>query len=186
MPSFITFLNLDILPATFTGNQIHMPDTVGLKYISPEFKNCMLIVQEFECIVDIIHSETRVDLMSGNNNSISFELNISNEDFLNYYIGVVKNVVVTTADNKTFQFPASFIQKFLCHDGIRGKFKLIYDQNHKLVSINRLSYWLLSINIFSIDFRPLISNFKSTRLKLAVYQEIDYAWDNKVKLLKLL
>jgi len=78
--------------------------------------------------------------MNGNNNSISFELNISSEEYLPYYKGIVKNVVVTTADNKTIQFPASFIQKFLSHDGIRGKFKLIFDHDHKLISIDRLNY----------------------------------------------
>ena len=77
--------------------------------------------------------------MSGHNNSITFNLDISSEEFLHYYKGVIQNVIVTTNENRTIQFPATFIQKFLSHDGVRGRFRLIYDQNHKLVSIDRVS-----------------------------------------------
>jgi len=68
-----------------------------------------------------------------------FELDISQEQFLHYYKGNVSQVLVTSLDNIKIQFPAQFIQKFVTHNGIKGRFRIIFDENNKLVSLNRVN-----------------------------------------------
>ncbi|HEC29072.1 MAG TPA: DUF2835 family protein [Gammaproteobacteria bacterium] len=75
--------------------------------------------------------------MSNEKNVQYFDLDISRDEFIYYYNGTVKNILVTTMENKKVQFPASMVQKFVDHYGVRGRFKIIYDNNNKLISINR-------------------------------------------------
>ena len=50
---------------------------------------------------------------------VTFSLSISNEKYLQYYKGSAKAVVVTADDGRKIQFPASKLQRFVKHDGIR-------------------------------------------------------------------
>jgi hypothetical protein len=71
--------------------------------------------------------------------TLYFNLDISHDEFLCYYKGIVNQVIVTTADNTKIQFPVQFIKKFVRHDGIHGRFKIVYDENNKLVSLDKLA-----------------------------------------------
>ena len=67
----------------------------------------------------------------------SFHLRISSDQYLDYYRGVVKNVVVRATSGQTVQFPASLLQRFVSPEGIHGDFVLECDDNNKLVGIKR-------------------------------------------------
>ena len=72
-------------------------------------------------------------------NQITFTIHISTEEFLEYYRGSAKNVVLILRNGQTIQFPANILQPFVSHDGVHGQFILRFDNQHKLVDIKRLS-----------------------------------------------
>ncbi|VAW61875.1 hypothetical protein MNBD_GAMMA08-2252 [hydrothermal vent metagenome] len=67
-----------------------------------------------------------------------FSLSISTEQYQAYYKGSAKFVRVQTEDGRSLKFPASELQKFVTHDGIQGRFEIVFNAQHKLVALNRL------------------------------------------------
>lgn len=67
-----------------------------------------------------------------------FTLNISAEQYKQYYAGVARFVQVTCDDGQVVRFPASILQTHLAHDGIHGNFVLRYDDNNRLVGLSKL------------------------------------------------
>ena len=67
-----------------------------------------------------------------------FRLHVSAEKYQSYYQGSAKAVIVTAEDGRTIKFPASALQKFDQHTGIQGRFEIIFDEQYKLVSLNRV------------------------------------------------
>jgi hypothetical protein len=69
---------------------------------------------------------------------IRFSLNISAEKFREYYSGAKRYVHVVDHNGRRIQFPALNLRPFLAHDGIHGTFRLLYNDQHKLLRIERL------------------------------------------------
>lgn len=72
-------------------------------------------------------------------NEIRFRIAVSAQDFMRYYKREFDSVLVTTADSKIIQLPAGALQKFVDRSGVHGSFRVIYDNNNKLVRIERVS-----------------------------------------------
>jgi hypothetical protein len=68
-----------------------------------------------------------------------FHLRISSEQYLDYYRGTVRQVVVRCTSGQTVQFPASLLQRFVTPDGIHGEFVLTCDEHHKHTSLKELN-----------------------------------------------
>ena len=68
-----------------------------------------------------------------------FELRISPEQFLDYYRGAVRHVVVRSTSGKTVQFPASLLQRFVGSEGIHGTFVLRCDGSGKCIELQRMN-----------------------------------------------
>lgn len=73
-------------------------------------------------------------------NEIRFRLAISAQEYLRYYQGEVDSVRVEIIGGKSFQFPANALQKHVDKSGVNGSFRIVFDDNHKMVSMERLSY----------------------------------------------
>ena len=71
--------------------------------------------------------------------SVSFLLSISAETYLQYYKGTVKAVVVKAEDGRRIQFPAKSLIPFIQANGIHGRFRLIFDKNHKFRKLEKIS-----------------------------------------------
>jgi len=71
-------------------------------------------------------------------NEVRFCLAISTQDFLAYYKGVARYVIVHGDDGRRLQLPASALRRFLVSDGIYGEFSVRYDNNNKLQDIRRI------------------------------------------------
>jgi len=69
---------------------------------------------------------------------LQFYLNISREQALRYYQGTARVVVVTTTTGQKLQFPAEHIRAFIGEKGIEGQFSIQFDDNNKLVGLNKL------------------------------------------------
>ncbi len=70
--------------------------------------------------------------------SICFRLSISTDKYLSYYKGLVNGVSVKAEDGRQIRFPANAVQRFLSHEGIYGRFEIHFDENNKLVGIERI------------------------------------------------
>ena len=69
---------------------------------------------------------------------LRFSLNISAEKIQRYYEGSAKAVHVVTDDGRTLEFPITAIQKFVTHAGIQGHFEIVFDDQFKLVELNKI------------------------------------------------
>ena len=67
--------------------------------------------------------------------SIRFRLALSAEEYLAFYQRNVQDVVTRSDDNRVIRFPASAIRKFVSHDGIHGRFEIVFDENNKLIEV---------------------------------------------------
>ena len=66
-----------------------------------------------------------------------FSINISANEFLPYYQGTIKDVVVRATDGTRVQFPAMHLRKHLTSVGIQGYFCLETQQN-KFLSLIKI------------------------------------------------
>jgi hypothetical protein len=71
-------------------------------------------------------------------NRYAFHLHISPEQYLDYYRGTVRHVIVRSTSGQTIQFPASLLQRFVFKDGICGDFVLVCDDNNKCIELQRV------------------------------------------------
>jgi len=67
-----------------------------------------------------------------------FDLDVSPEEYLDYYRGVLKQVMVRSTSGDTIQFPASLLQPFLMPEGIHGRFILTCDEHFKHPDLRRI------------------------------------------------
>ncbi len=72
-------------------------------------------------------------------NRHEFSLRVPPGKYLDYYRGRIRQVVVRCTTGQTVQFPASLLQPFVTAEGIRGRFMLTSDANHKIVGLERLT-----------------------------------------------
>ena len=75
----------------------------------------------------------------GNYNRVRFALNISQDVLLSYYQGMARAVAVKSLDGRGIQFPANALRPFVTSDGVRGIFEVTFDENNKLVDMQRIS-----------------------------------------------
>lgn len=72
-------------------------------------------------------------------NRYAFHLRISPEQYLDYYRGTARHVIVRSTSGQTVQFPASLLQRFVVKEGIYGDFVLVGDDNNKCIELQRVS-----------------------------------------------
>ncbi|WP_117235482.1 DUF2835 domain-containing protein [Vibrio maerlii] len=71
-------------------------------------------------------------------NHYHFSLNISYQAYIAHYSGAASNVLVTTDQGLRLQLPASRFRPFLTQMGVKGRFRLITDQNNKFIRLEAL------------------------------------------------
>jgi hypothetical protein len=71
-------------------------------------------------------------------NRFEVSINLSAQEYLQYYRGKVSKVLAQCADGTTIQFPALLLQPFVTGSGVRGNFVLTCDENGKGSEIKRL------------------------------------------------
>lgn len=69
---------------------------------------------------------------------IRFRLAISADEYLAYYRGAARDVVVSAEDGRRVKFPAGALQPYILQDGIHGRFELRFDANNKLLGLQKL------------------------------------------------
>jgi len=71
-------------------------------------------------------------------NRYEFQLNISSEDYLDYYRGTARQVVARSLQGVVIQFPAGLLVPFVTHTGIRGRFVLTCDDQRRNATLRSL------------------------------------------------
>ena len=72
------------------------------------------------------------------NQQIRFRLAISADDYLAYYQGAARAVVVQAEDGRTLRFPADSLRPFVTRLGIHGLFEIRFDARNKLQGLRRI------------------------------------------------
>lgn len=72
-------------------------------------------------------------------NRYELHLDISAEQYLDYYRGTARHVVARTTTGLVVQFPASLLQRFVTAEGIHGHFVLTADAQFKHAALQRVS-----------------------------------------------
>lgn len=67
-----------------------------------------------------------------------FRLRLTADQYLDYYRGTARHVVVKCTTGQNVQFPASLLQQFVTTDGISGTFALTCDDQNKNSRLERL------------------------------------------------
>lgn len=67
----------------------------------------------------------------------NFSMQLSVADCEHYYLGNIRYVVVTADNGETVQLPAGRFRRFITTTGIRGRFRLVLDNDHKFVSLEK-------------------------------------------------
>ncbi|BFM16429.1 hypothetical protein R50073_26120 [Maricurvus nonylphenolicus] len=70
--------------------------------------------------------------------SLVVNLMIPADEYQLMYQGVVKDVVTRAVDGRTVRFPAHILRPFVTHDGVSGRFQIIFDDDHRFQTIKRL------------------------------------------------
>ena len=70
-------------------------------------------------------------------NRFVFNLNITAQEYLPHYRGIVNKVVATCNDGTTVQFPSGLLTPFVTSSGIRGAFVLTCEEGGKGAQLRR-------------------------------------------------
>ena len=68
---------------------------------------------------------------------ILFTLSISRNEYLRYYRGLARDVIVRSHDGRRIQFPAHLLRPFVEHRGVHGEFRLTVDEQRRLIDLQR-------------------------------------------------
>jgi len=71
-------------------------------------------------------------------NRYEFQLRITADQYLDYYRGTARHVIVRCTTGQKVQFPASLLQQFVSTDGIMGTFALTCDDELRNSRLERL------------------------------------------------
>lgn len=69
---------------------------------------------------------------------LRFRMAITADEASRYYRGAALSVVVQAENGQKIQFPARYIRPFIDQAGVRGLFKIRFDDNHKLLALERV------------------------------------------------
>lgn len=70
---------------------------------------------------------------------IIVDLTISADEYIKHYRVPGAIVVTRSRDGRRVQFPASILQRFVTHSGIRGSFEIEFDDQGKFTAVQRLA-----------------------------------------------
>ena len=66
------------------------------------------------------------------------DLNITRDEYLSWYRGAAQVVHARSRDGRSVRFPAKALQPYITHSGVAGTFAIYFDDDHKLVGVEKL------------------------------------------------
>ena len=77
--------------------------------------------------------------MSINQRQFVFSLRLTRDQFLDYYKGSAKGLLVVAECGRTVSFPPLRLIPFVTETGVSGRFALTVDRNNRFVSLKRIT-----------------------------------------------
>lgn len=68
-----------------------------------------------------------------------FRLELTSDQCLGYYQGIIRYVLVQAESGERVQLSADHFRPFICHAGLYGRFELITTQTGKFVSLKKIN-----------------------------------------------
>ncbi len=69
---------------------------------------------------------------------IIVDIAISPDEWIKLYQGTATDVHTTARDGRSVRFPARILSRFYLRDGIRGSFRIQFDDSGKFLDVARL------------------------------------------------
>lgn len=69
---------------------------------------------------------------------IIVDIHISPDEWVKLYNGSATDVHATARDGRSVRFPARILSRFYLRDGIHGSFRILFDDQGKFTSVERL------------------------------------------------
>ncbi|KAA1173820.1 DUF2835 family protein [Marinobacter salinexigens] len=69
---------------------------------------------------------------------IVVDINIGPDEWIKLYQGVASDVHARARDGRSVRFPARILSRFCLSDGVRGSFRIVFDDQGKFQSVSRL------------------------------------------------
>ena len=70
--------------------------------------------------------------------TVRFNLAISSNNYLSYYQGRARSVSGMADDGSRIKFPAEHLRPFVMHDGVQGRFELVFDDNNRFIALRKI------------------------------------------------
>ena len=70
--------------------------------------------------------------------SLVVDINLSRDKYLLVYQTYIRQVRAYARNGQTVLFPVSILQPFVTESGVHGTFRLIYDDDNKFLTVERL------------------------------------------------
>jgi len=68
--------------------------------------------------------------------AVVVNLSISRDEYLRVYQGVARTVIARDINGRRIAFPVNVLQPYVTHDGVRGRFKIEFDEQHRFKRIS--------------------------------------------------
>lgn len=69
---------------------------------------------------------------------IIVDISISPDEWIKLYQGSATDVHTRARDGRSVRFPARILSRFYLRDGVQGSFRILFDDQGKFVSVERL------------------------------------------------
>ena len=66
------------------------------------------------------------------------DVDISPDEWIKLYQGSATDVHTRARDGRSVRFPARILSRFYLRDGVQGSFRILFDDQGKFVSVERL------------------------------------------------
>lgn len=70
---------------------------------------------------------------------IIVDISISPDEWIKLYQGLATDVRTTARDGRSVRFPARILSRFYLSDGVRGSFRILFDDSGKFTTIERIT-----------------------------------------------
>lgn len=67
--------------------------------------------------------------------ALTLQLSISADKMLGYYRGQIRSVTARATNGQTVQFPVAALHRYILPNGVQGRYRLTFDEQHKFVGI---------------------------------------------------
>ncbi|MDT8428148.1 MAG: DUF2835 domain-containing protein [Pseudomonadales bacterium] len=67
-----------------------------------------------------------------------FDLHIPAERYVALYAGQARDIQARSLDGASLRFPGNILRPFVSHDGVQGRFRISFDENHKFQAIEKI------------------------------------------------